>query len=52
MPQEKSNSFIKQNASHHFAFAWDLFLDYQKENKKEEKIEEITNDEFEEFINY
>ncbi|RIB05032.1 hypothetical protein C2G38_2282015 [Gigaspora rosea] len=50
---EKYKNLLNQ-ASHHFAFAWDLFLDHQKENKnnKEEKIEEITNDEFEEFINY
>ncbi|RIB24505.1 hypothetical protein C2G38_2031797 [Gigaspora rosea] len=50
---EKYKNLLNQ-ASHHFAFAWDLFLDHQKKNKnnKEEKIEEITNDEFEEFINY
>ncbi|RIB03371.1 hypothetical protein C2G38_2049322 [Gigaspora rosea] len=52
---EKHKNLLNQ-ASHHFAFTWDLFLDHQKENKnnKEEKIEEITNnvDEFEKFINY
>ncbi|RIB17498.1 hypothetical protein C2G38_2037667 [Gigaspora rosea] len=50
---EKHKNLLNQ-ASHHFVFAWDLFLDHQKEinNDKKEKIEEITNDEFEEFINY
>ncbi|RIB09475.1 hypothetical protein C2G38_2208851 [Gigaspora rosea] len=45
---------LLNQASHHVVFALDLFLDHQKKNKnnKKEKIEEITNDEFEEFINY
>ncbi|RIB02225.1 hypothetical protein C2G38_2228411 [Gigaspora rosea] len=52
--KNKKHKNLLNQASHHFEFTWYLFLDHQKEinNDKKEKIKEITNDEFEEFINY